>query len=345
MTIGHPISIYYRKTGKSFSDAIAHVNEYYAEADPIDWALCKIKPDADFGAVFKYKEGYHPIGIGEIGLAYVVYRLQPYVERRDALMYFRNGNFDSLSALLSAGLQSMKDFGNAQDMYIATHIGNELMGLLTEYTAVPNSLILGLIKDAGLDERLRRWSWSPTRAAYFLRAGIVKRKFHYGIQVINGETGHTALSFRSTLWSDGIEGFVYEFDLPIIVDTGYARHLPSKKLAKVMASIRAVLRENRVAEAFEHFATAPGDWGTKNLIEHLDKAKAREASKEKLLISFTDEIVMNKPQYALDAVVSMLECASRINKSAAIVAQITISDLVSQVLSLPRTVKGKVVVA
>lgn len=344
MTIEHPISIYYRKTGKSFDEAVAHVKEYYAESENMNWSQCQILSHALYGANFIYNPAMVGFGIGEIGLAYVAYRLQPYVERRDVLMYFRNGNFDSLNALLNAGLQSMKNFGLTQDTYVATHIDGELMGLLTEYTAVPNSLVLDLIRDAGLDERLRRWSWSPTRASYFLRAGIVN-KFHYGIQIINGETGHTALSFKSTLWSDGIEGFVYGFDLPMQIDIGYARHLPSKKLAKVMASIKAVMKENRLAEAFEHFTTAPGIWGSKRLIARLATVKARDASKEKLSVSFADEIAINKPRYAIDAVTSMMECASRINKSAALAAQLAISEVITDVLALPKTIKGEVVVA
>jgi hypothetical protein len=54
-------------------------------------------------------------------------------------------------------------------------------------------------------------------------------------------------------------------------------------------------------------------------------------------------MIVNKPETALDAVVSLMECGSRINKSAAIVAQLTLSNFISKAsLSKIEVPKGEV---
>lgn len=341
--IDHPISIYYRKTGKSWEEAEDHFKRFFAQTEEVAWEKCRVQPNKDYGAAIEFNTSQHMFGLGEIGLAYLAYRLYPYVERRDALMYFRNGNFASLTTLLQSGLDNLRNFGLLQESYWATHIDFELMGFLTEYVSISNGFVLEMIREAGLEERLRKWVWTPTSASFYLRGGVVERKFHYGVRIANGETGHTALSFKSTLWSDGIDGFVYEFGIPLEVERGYARHLPSKKLTKVMGSLVAVMKENLIAEVFESFAVEPGDWGAKRIIYHLKDVEARDASKEKLLVSFEDEMIVNKPETALDAVVSLMECGSRINKSAAIVAQLTLSNFISKAsLSKIEVPKGEV---
>jgi len=119
--------------------------------------------------------------------------------------------------------------------------------------------------------------------------------------------------------------------------------MPSESLTKAVRQIQNVLEENKLAEAFEQFASLPGSWVALRAERLIEDAKARDTSKEKLLIAFDDDIGLYKPDKAVDYIYQLLQSAAAINKSAANLAHQVVNEMITEVMSLPRKPGGAVI--
>ena len=98
-----------------------------------------------------------------------------------------------------------------------------------------------------------------------------------------------------------------------------------------------------MAEAFDQFASLPGDWVSRRISGCFDIAKARDTSKEKLMIAFDDDIDLYKPDKAVDYIYQLLQSAANINKSAANLAHQMVNVMISDVMKLSRRPGGAVI--
>lgn len=281
--------------------------------------------------------------LGEIGLAYILYRFRDIVDPRDGRLFYRNGRYGELSTLLNNALDRLdKIYDSKYEQYWFMALDNELMGVLTSYLLVPHTFVLAQIAEAELEKRITRWMWKPTEMRIGLRGGIVKRMFHYGVQILNGETGHRALAFRSALWSASLNGMTYEYSEPI-KEYGYVRHMPTKSLLATVDKLADSLSENKLAEAFEQMVGLPGTWATRRFPGNLGLVKARDTTKEKLSIAFDDDVEIFEPETVLDVVHQLMETASRINISAARAAQAVINHFIGEIMRSERLPTGEVI--
>ena len=328
--------------GLSLASFIDLVSILYAEMDDGEWTSCKIVPPAagDLPTINVNSEKSYILG--PIGLEYLAYRFRDNLDASDIRLYYRNGRYSELSSILNLTMKERKLKGLHRNKYYFMHMENELMGICTQYVTVSNLMLARVIEKEELEKRVDRWLWRPTEARINLKGGIVKKMFRWGIQILNGETGHRALAFRSVLWTPSLDGFTYEFHSPLR-DTGYARHMPTRKLVKVIASLEDVLGENMLAEAFEQLDGMTASWITKTIDRRLGEAKARDTTKEKVSITFDDDIDIYEPDSALDAITLLMEGAAKINKSAAVCAQDVINQYIAELMKLPRKPGGEVI--
>lgn len=340
MILPNPLYPQFTVRGGTWEDAKDLCEDVSAVVASGPWTQCKVRNSAT-GALFEPNTGMTFI-LGEIGLAYLLYRFRDIIDPNDARMFFRIGNYGSLTTLLSGALDRLAHTGQRYSDYHWITLDQELVGILTSYLLVPNSHICSLIKSAELSGRVTRWFWRPTEMAWFIQGGIESHGFRYGAAIYNGETGHRALSFYSSLWTESINGQTYEFTLPIR-DVAYARHMPSESLSKAVLAVKDVLTENKLAEAFEQFADLPGSWTASRIDNFVDKAKARDTSKEKLLIAFEDDCILYRPKMAIDYIYQMLQSAAAINKSAANLAHQVVNMMITEVMELPRSPGGAVI--
>lgn len=340
----HPISPHLMYRGNDFDSAKRIAGAFQADVFPSSWTRCSIGLTAGEGTPrIVIDDGAESFTLGEIGLAYILYRFRDIVDPRDGRLFYRNGRYGELSTLLSIALDKLdKIYDSKYERYYFTHHDNELMGVLTSYSLIHHSYILSQITDAELDKRVTRWIWKPTEMRIGIRGGIVKRMFHYGVQILNGETGHRALAFRSALWSASLNGMTYEFSNPI-KEYGYARHMPTKSLIATVDKLGDSLSENKLAEVFEQMAGLPGTWVTRRFPVNLDLIKARDTTKEKLGIAFDDDVEIFEPETALDMAHQLMETASRINISAARAAQAVINHFIGDIMKSEQLPTGEVI--
>lgn len=327
--------------GKDLNTFIDLVSTVSAKVYEGAWKKCEIRSNSPAPSI-SIHDGVEVFLLGPIGLEYLAYRFRDNIDAKDIRLFYRNGRYKELSNMLNLVMKERMLKGLHRDTYYFTYIESELMGICTQYTAVTNLFISSVIQNVKLEGRVNRWLWRPTEARINLKGGIVKKMFQWGVQILNGETGHRALAFRSVLWTPSLDGFTYEFHSPLR-DTGYARHMPTKKLVNVIAGLENSLKENMLAEAFEQFDGMAAGFITKTMTRRLDEAKARETTKEKVSITFDDDVDIYGPDTALDAITLLLEGAARINKSAAVCAQDVVNQCIAELMKLPRKPGGEVI--
>jgi hypothetical protein len=344
-----PISPHYMLKGNAFEELDKLCIVHQARVDAIDWTQCGVT-ETERGITVIL--GVHTAPgladlrkyvLGEIGLAYILYRFRDIIDPNDGRLFYRNGRYGELTVLLEGALNKLKNvYGMGRDTYYVTCLNEELMGVLTSYSSVKNQYVVEQIKAASLDGRVTRWLWKPTELRVNLRGGILKRMFHYGAQILNGETGHRALAFRSAVWTPSINGMVYEFSQPI-KEHGYARHMPTQALSKTLDKLHDTLSENMLMEAFEQMAVIPGSMATSTFARRLAAAKARPTVKEKLGIAFDDDVDLFEPEMCIDVVYQLMDTAAKINISSARLAQAIINDMIAEIMKMPRAPGGEVI--
>ena len=338
-----PIHSHLTFRGNRFDEAMIVAHEHRAEVVEGPWTMCEITSIPEAAQLpFVLVSEDSSFELGEIGLAYILYRFRYQANAKDARQFYRTGQWGLLNTILSQAMTQFKLHYELRPKYYFTELHEELMGILTLYSSVSNQFLLGAIEEADLSKRLARWVWRPTEMRFNLRGGIVKRMFHYGIRIMNGETGHRALSFHSSLWSQSLNGLTYEFNTPV-VDKGYARHMPTRALLQTVEALGDTLEENKLAEAFEQFAGLPGTWVTGAFSKHLGSIKSRDSTKEKLDIVFIDNVAVYKPESALDAIYQLLAAGAEINISAARAAQAVVNEMISDVMKMEIKPTGEVI--
>jgi len=338
-----PIHSHLTFRGNRFDEAMIVALKHRAQVIEAPWTTCTILNPLEGGSLpIILANDEDAFKLGEIGLAYVLYRFRYQANAKDARQFYRTGQWGLLNTILSQAMTQFKLHHELRPKYYFTELHEELMGILTLYSSVLNQFLLEIIEEADLSKRLARWMWRPTEMRFNLRGGIVKRMFHYGIRIMNGETGHRALSFHSSLWSQSLNGLVYEFNTPVVYK-GYARHMPTRALLQTVEALGDTLKENKLAEAFEQFAGLPGTWVTGAFSRHLGSIKSRDSTKEKLDIVFTDNIAVYKPESALDAIYQLLAAGAEINVSAARAAQATVNEMIADVMKMEIKPTGEVI--
>jgi len=338
-----PLPLYpqYTVRGNDWAEGAKFCAENKADYATHGWNGCEIRRNSHGFPILSPDDGVEYV-LGEIGLAYMIYRFRHMLDPNDARMFYRIGNYSSLQTLLNGALRRLADTGQRYNRYHFVSINKELMGILTSYLPVANTHISNLIEAADLDKRVTRWYWRPTEMAWNIQGGIKSKGFKYGVTIFNGETGHRALAFMSSIWTDSINGQTYQFDLPIR-EVAYARHMPTQSLVNAIDKVASVLEENKLAEAFEQFADLPNSWFYSRFNLFLTDAKARDTSKEKLSISFEDDLVLYGGKTTVDCIYQLLDTAANINKSAALLAHQIVNMAISTVMGLPRLPGGEVI--
>jgi hypothetical protein len=112
---------------------------------------------------------------------------------------------------------------------------------------------------------------------------------------------------------------------------------------KTIAGLEESLKENMLAEAFEQLEALPAKWMLNRFSSTLSDTKARDTTKEKVSITFDDDVDVYDPETALDAITYLLQGAARINKSAAVCAQACVNQLIAHLMKLPRHPGGEVI--
>jgi hypothetical protein len=337
-----PIYPQFTVRGNDWMGAAELVNGTFARYKEGPWDKCLVGTDPGKARPRIIVNDEMSFDLGEIGLAYIIYRFRNLLDPNDARMFYRLSNYGSLTTLLNGALDRLSHTGQRYSEYIFTILDDELMGILTSYLPIPNSHICRLINEAELDSRVTRWFWRPTEMAWNLQGGLKERNFRYGVTIYNGETGHRAISFNSSVWTDSINGQTYQFDLPIR-EVAYARHMPTQSLSNALMKVESVLEENKLAEAFEQFAGLDGKWFTRRFVGYLDESKARHTSKEKVQIAFEDDVALYAPKKAVDMIYQLLDTAANINKSAALLAHQIVNFAIAEVMDLPRKPGGEVI--
>lgn len=342
ITLPKPLYPQFTVRGNNWNDAALLAATLHTEYKSGPWDSCKVSEGSGWSYPHITVNDKLSFELGEIGLAYIIYRFRNMLDPNDARMFFRLSNYSSLSTILKGALDRLSHSGQRYSQYHFISIANELVGILTSYLPIPNSHICGLIESAELDSRVTRWFWRPTEMAWNIQGGMKVRNFKYGVTIYNGETGHRAISFNSSVWTDSINGQTYQFDLPIR-EVAYARHMPTQSLTNALMKVESVLEENKLAEAFEQFAELPGTWFTRRFRGYMDDAKARFTSKEKVMIAFEDDVSLYKPKKAVDMIYQLLDTSANINKSAAILAHQIVNLAVAELMDLPRKPGGEVI--
>ncbi len=316
----HPIAPNKMLSADNFAALEALVMKLQVVHFPLRWERLHIVPPTP-GAVcpeVQLMAGSSAFLLGEIGLSYLCYRVG--VPTAAALGLYREAKWKELDTLLFNGFSHFTDHYSyhlpSRD-FVATILDGELMGLLTGYTAVKHTEICASIKVAGMASRVVGWVWRPTELSILIRDAILTRKFFAGAKVLNGETGHRAISFYSTLWCESIvskSGEAYSWERPV-AENGYARHMYFPKITKVMNALEAALKETALQHAYERLSELPGKWAFDLIMKRIDIIKCRTTARTKLLLALDDALIIPRTEKALDVMVALLNEGMGINKT------------------------------
>lgn len=189
------------------------------------------------GGVFSFVGSREPFRLHKSGAGYIGYRL---AEFDPGIMdYFRAGDWDGFAEKVNEGRWAQEEStrrAGSREFFVTAVRNGELMGMLTTYKPVANVDVLNEIKRADLAHLVRFVHFTP----YTMRAYLTSRFTDeigwalFRIVVVNGETGHQALSYTFSFTLDG-----YEFDLPKF---DRSRHL-GQRISEVVGSLSTLYEE------------------------------------------------------------------------------------------------------
>lgn len=318
--LDHPIAPSKSLSADNFAALEALVTKLQTFSLPIRWERLRVVPPPA-GAVcpeVQLQASAEAYLLGEIGLSYLCYRVG--VPTAAALGLYREAKWKELDTLLYNGFSHFTDRYGAHlpsRDYVATILDGELMGLLTGYTAVKHTEICASIKVAGMASRVVGWTWRPTELSILIRDAILTRKFFVGAKILNGETGHRAISFYSALWCESIvatSGEAYSWERPV-AENGYARHMYFPKITKVMNALEAALKETYLQHAYEKLAELPGKWAADLIVARINIIPCRDTARTKLLLALDDALIIPRTEKALDVMCALLSEGVGINKT------------------------------
>lgn len=320
MMLEHPLHPSRRLTADNFAALQALVTKLQTQTEPIRWERVRVVPPApgDSLAYVQLQASADQYILGEIGLSYLCYRMG--VPTAAALGLFRERKWKELDTLLFNGFRHYTDRYGASlpgKAYVAAILDNELLGLMTGYTSVKHTEICESIERAGMASRVVGWTWRPTELTILIRDTILTRKFFGGAKVVNGETGHRAISFYSTLWCESLvtkAGDAYSWERPI-TENGYARHMHFPKIVKVMNTLEAALKETALQHAYERLCELPGTWAADLIVSRIDIIPCRDTARTKLLLALDDALIIPRTEKAVDVMLALLNEGMGINKT------------------------------
>lgn len=253
--------------------------------------------------------------LGEIGLSYLAYHFHG--SNAAFLSAYRMRDWAILQLMISA---AFAEYTRTEDLnVVCASVDNELLGIMKHYTSVKHKEILSAIDYWSLQAWVKYWRWYPTQMEIWLSSPsgtTVFRNFVSGIKVRNGESGHRALSFEATLWTEGLD---YEFTRPI-VDKGYARHLHPLRLERVVSNLNEILHEHKLSIAFETLSLSAGP-SAAAIVEACVRGEKESPSKDKLQLALEAGLAIPAALNGLEVFYTTTEIAKKINKLSMKMAQ------------------------
>lgn len=259
--------------------------------------------------------GGRPYLLGEIGVSYLAYHFN--ANNQILLNCYRERNWALFQTMINSAFEEYK---KTEDFNIVcASVGDELLGIMKHYTSIKHREILDIIDENSLKSWVRYWRWAPTQMEIWLTQPIIylKDRFLSGIKIVNGESGHRALSFEASLWSQSLGGDIdYEFTRPII-DRGYARHLHPMRIERVLGNLTGVMGEHKLQAAFEALVVSSGSTAAELVRASIrDDLKGSDTSKEKLLLALDETLVVPSGLSGIEVFYETANTAKQINKTA-----------------------------
>lgn len=332
----HPIHPNRIWRGDTFSHLTELDRQYPAAITLADWTDTVIRDRSMVTPLFRVSTEL-TYTVGDVGMAYVCYRLKNYLDQKIAMKHFRAREFSQLNAMLKdAHARLMSQYrheGRGAPKFVFSSVDGELLGVLTGYyTPVHDSVLFDLIHSNELHGRVARWEWNPTRLRMFLRSGETTGGFlKWGVSITNGETGHVALSFRSSLWTDRVNGYHYDFTPPVVMHE-HRRHMSAKLLASTLSSMQKAIDENIMEEILAYAEkNLSGRWAWSFAESHWEDVRGRDSAKAKLYAKVDAEMALARAGSCLDFIVTILEVGASVNKSVAAVAERIVQLILDEV--------------
>lgn len=284
-----------------------------------------------------------PLMLGEVGLQYLVYRLGGDLDLPRKL--YRDKDYVELSTLLTHMLRTAwasRRLDPARPV-VVTAIDNELVGVMLNYAAMSNEMLVGNIALAKMTKLVQHWVWRPLECLICLDFALIFDKFHYGAAIRNGETGHRAMSFTSILWTEdelrvpGSEPIatIKQAWETVIPDYAYRRHTSADRVRKFTNSIKSSLKESEEVISLKRANSVPGRIVADIVFEKWSEIKARDSAKIKMEEAMKDLFKIASSGTALDVIEATIQASDILGTQAADnIAEQAVSIILAKVSDL-----------
>lgn len=147
--------------------------------------------------VFSFATVSNTFKLSRDGMTYLLQNLYEYVDRTHAKLLYRTGKLAEFAAYINRcrATQEAEHLWRKGQQYILAHNNGTVYGVMTKYNSKPNLDVWQDICDHGLDQYAKYWTLTPKMMNVYLKYKD-ENGLELGLNVRNGETGHTALSYR-----------------------------------------------------------------------------------------------------------------------------------------------------
>jgi hypothetical protein len=258
--------------------------EASARSQDVEWIEGVFFPIAHMGnGFFRLGGNVKRFTISRDGCAYISNRLNKVVKASELYQLIRDGQYEDFEKKVNDNAKTQR---GANRGFIAAFVNGALYGLMTKYNSFRNTDLLTGLKHPFANNCSGGYVTNTQLSINFMSAFEEAGHRHWGVRILNGQTGAVSLSYTSYFTLGAFTYYGKQKDR--------ARHLG--RLEEVKDSLKTLLNAAQQCEELNSLMSKTGQWA----VDLVKQIEIDDQKKQRILSEIDDEAIEIKT--ALDII-------------------------------------------